>query len=278
MTWRNSVCMSMGRVACPDVNSMVLGVTGTRSSAIDDFYASTNTALTRIDPNFLATYGDEIAGLIFVGIISSTENYFRDILGFILTICPVAQAHSADEKVQLGSLLWAEGSLQNRSAFEFHAFSSAENIKRAIYNFTSYQVRPNGTFSLMLPEYDKLCELRHAVVHSAHLVAGKNAIKLGLRRTVSPLKVRLGYSELQAAGSVCTALVQSANNELFEALVLKWATAWRQRPSWEPADELRLIKKIRAAFLSRRDGTNGTITNAKSINQFIAQVRAEYNI
>lgn len=278
MNWRSSACMSIGRVSCPDANSLVTPMSQKRSSAIDDFYASTTTALTRVDPNFITAYGDDVVGLLFVGLISSVENYFRDILGFTLTICPVAQAHSSDEKVQLGSLLWAEGSLQNRSAFEFHAFSSADSIRKAVQNFTCYQVRSNGTFALMLSEYDKLCELRHAVVHSGHIVAGKNAIKLGLRRSAVPLKVKLGYAELQAAGSVCTALVQAANTELFEALVVRWATTWRNLPSWTPANEIKLLRAIRAAFLSKRDGANKTITGASKASQFEADVRAEFNL
>lgn len=278
MTWRTSACMSMGRVPCPDTNSLVTPMGRKRPSAIDDFYASTSTALTRVDPNFIATYGDDVVGLLFVGLISSTENYFRDILGFTLTICPIAQAYSADEKVQLGSLLWGEGSLQNRSAFEFHAFSSADSIRKAVQNFTNYQVRTNGTFALMLTEYDKLCELRHAVVHSGHIVAGKNAIKLGLRKSALPLKVKLGYAELQAAGSVCTALVQAANTELFETLVVRWATTWRNLPSWTPANEVKLLRAIRAAFLSKRDGANNTITGASKASQLETDVRAEFNL
>lgn len=270
--------MSIGRVTCPDTNSLVTPMTGKRPSAIDDFYASTSTALTKVDPTFIATYGDDVVGLLFVGLISSTENYFRDILGFTLTICPVSQAHSSGEKVQLGSMLWAEGSLQNRSAFEFHAFSSAESIRKAVQNFTCYQVRTNGTFASMLNEYDKLCELRHAVVHSGHIVAGKNALKLGLKRSAIPLKVKLGYAELQAAGSVCTALVQAANTELFEELIVRWATTWRKLPSWMPSDEVKLLRAIRAAFLSKRDGANKTITGASKGVQFEADVRAEFNL
>ncbi|QTN29970.1 hypothetical protein HZ993_09270 [Rhodoferax sp. AJA081-3] len=278
MTWQNSVCMSVGRVSCPDVNKLVVGVPSKKTSAIDNFYSSTSTTLTKIDPAFFVNYGEEIAGLLFVGLISSTENYFRDILGLTLTLCPIAQAHSADEKVQLGSLLWSEGNLQNRSAFEFFAFSSADNINKAIKNFVNYQIRSNGTLDLMLREYDKLCELRHAVVHSGHIVAGKNAIKLGLSRTKDPLKVRLQYAELQAAGSVCTALVQAANNELFEALVTRWAKDWRALPSWSPSEELALLKRIREAFLSQRDAKNNTIGNERSLKSLLSHVKTAFNI
>lgn len=278
MTWKNSACMSIGRVTCPDVNGLVLAIPRQDNSAIDEFYASTSATLTKIDPAFLAKYGEDIAGLLFVGLISSTENYFRDILGFILSICPIAQAHAADEKVQLGSLLWAEDHLQNRSAFEFMPFSNAENVRKAITNFACHTIKQKGTSDLMLKEYDKLCELRHAVVHSGHIVAGKNALKLGLRKSSSPLKVRICYADLQASGSVCTALVQAANNELFEAMVARWAVNWRNLPNWDPSQESRLLRKLRIGFLSTRDYDNNTISNKRSIRTLTSRIKASFNI
>jgi hypothetical protein len=279
MTWQNSVSMSIGRAVCPDVNTLVSNDSGAGNiSAIDAFYAATHPTLTKIDPGFIALYGNDIAGLLFVGLISATENYFRDALGFILTVCPVAQAHSADEKVQLGSLLWAENHLQNRSAFEFMAFSNAENIQKAIKNFACIQIKSGGTFDVMLKEYDKLCELRHAVVHSGHIVAGKNAIKLGLAKTKKPLRVSLNYASLQASGSVCTGLVQAANNELFEAIISRWATAWRKQSAWDPKKENALFRKIRNGFLSQRDYDNKSISQSYTESSLRAAVKTAFNL
>lgn len=278
MTWHNSVSMQMGRVVGPDANTVVHSVPQLKASAIDNFYASTSSTLTKINPAFIATYGHDMAGLLFVGLISATENYFRDILGLILSICPRAQAHAADEKVQLGSLLWAEDHLRNRSAFEFMAFSSADNIRKTVSNFACHQVRQNGSFDFMLKEFDKLCELRHAVVHSGHLVAGKNAIKLGLKRSTGVLRVQFEYADLQVTGSVCTALIQAANNELYETLVGRWAEDWRKLPGWDKADETKLFTKLLDGFTSTRDKANGTIGNAQSSKRLLGQVRTAFNL
>lgn len=270
--------MFAGRAACPDANSMVsAALVNKKTSSIDKFYASTHQTLTQIDPKFLNTYGDEMAGLLFVGLISSTEDYFRNILGFILATCPKARAHAADEKVQLGSLLWAKDQLQNRSAFEFMAFSSADNISKALSKFACHNVRQGGAFDGMLKEYDKLCELRHAVVHSGSYVAGKNAIKLALRHSLQPLKVSLNYRNLQSAGSVCTALVQAANIELFEAMISRWAQDWRRLSSWDAEQEEKLFKNIRAGFFSKRDQSNRAIPIISSA-RLLEQIRDEYNL
>jgi len=278
MTWKNSVCMSIGRFAIPNVNNMIIEMEKESESPIDIFYSSTKEILTTINPEYFNQYDDSITGLLLVGLISATENYFRDILGFILTICPDSQAHSAEEKIQLGSLLWSQNNMHNRSAFEFMAFSSGENIKKTFGKFTGYQMNSAGTWVAMLKEYDKLCEFRHAVVHSGHIVAGKNAIKLGLKRTKKIIRVQMTFANLQEAGKVCTALVQVANNELFELLVNRWANDWRKHPSWDATEEELQLATIWRAFLSKRDAGNKAIINAQTKKRLILQVRTSFSL
>lgn len=277
MSWKNSVSMSIGVSACPSIDTFVVEQEPSKRSPIDDFYSSTGGILTKINPDYIATYGDDITGLLLVGFISATENYFRDILGAILEICPVARQCSSDEKVQLGSLLWGSKELHNRSAFEFLAFSNAKNVKETFSKFVSHTIVQNGVWHNMLPEYDKLCELRHAVVHSGHIIAGKNALKLSLRSSKKELKLNLDYARVQSAGRVCTALVQSANNELFELMVSRWAVKWRQLPSWSE-DQERLIREIYNTFQSKRDRANKTISNRVSYPAFLAAVKIDFNL
>lgn len=248
MTWKNSVSMSIGPFSCPSVDTFVIEQNQNSISPIDAFYEATGDILTKASPEFINMYGEEIVGLLFVGLISATENYFRDILGAILAICPLSQVHSADEKIQLGSHLWGPKDLHNRCAFEFMAFSSAKNVKDTFKNFTAYTINQNGVWNLMLPEYDKLCEFRHAVVHSGHIIAGKNALKLRLRSSKKVMKLSLDYARMQAAGRVCTAFVQAVNNELFEMMVSRWAVEWRRLPSWSEEQESSLKKFVPLFF------------------------------
>lgn len=277
MTWKNSVSMSIGHFPCPAVDTFVLEQARSEISPIDIFYASSGDILAKTSPAFVAQYGEEAVGLLFVGIISATENYFRDILGEILSICPIARSHSSDEKIQLGSLLWGPADLHNRSAFEFLAFSNARNVKDTFNKFVAHTISQNGLWNSMLLEYDKLCEFRHAVVHSGHIIAGKNALKLSLRPSKRVMKLTMDYGRFQAAGRVCTALVQAANNELFEMMVNRWAIDWRRLPSWSVEQE-RNIKRIHATFLSKRDRNNKTTINRLTYPAFLADVVRDFNL
>jgi hypothetical protein len=269
--------MSLGKKSVPNVDTLTTETAVPACSAIDTFYSATK-AITTIPPNLLASHSGDIVGLIFVGLISATENYFRDILGFILSVCPIAQSHSADEKIQLGSLLWAPAELHNRTAFEFMAFSSGENIRKTVQNFINYQVKKNGTWEAMLPEYDKLCEFRHAIVHSGHVLAGKNAVKLGLKKSPKCLRVCISYANLQTAAEICTAFIQAANNELFEEVIGRWADGWRSQASWCDNEQERLFNVVYQAFLSKRDYANKTFNNRCAKKKLMAMVKAEYNL
>jgi hypothetical protein len=278
MSWQNSVCMGVGTPVIGDIQSFVIEEIPKSGSPIDDFYGATIEILTKLDADFFDKYGDEITSSIFIGLISATENYFRDLLGYILATCPSSQAHSADEKIQLGSLLWAGSLIHNRSAFEFMAFSSGDNISKTIAKFTNYQVKKDHTWDKMLKEYDKLCELRHAIVHSGNVVAGKNALKLGLRKTTNILRVKITYAILQEAGTVCTRLVQAANNDMYEVMVRRWSDEWRSSPSWDPDLEKNSFINLKEMFTSKRDRSNGSIINKMSNEDLYLAARAAFNL
>jgi hypothetical protein len=256
MTWKNSVSMPNIGLTAQDPALFVEEISLSKKSPIDNFYATTSEINTKCTPAFVSANGPTISGLMLVGLISATENYFRDVLGNILSICPISQNKSSEQKIQLGSLLWSEGSALNKAAFEFMAFSNSRNVTETFNNFLNYNISQHGSWKSWLTEYDKLCELRHAIVHSDHIIAGKNAIKLALQKNKKPLRIKIDYANLQNASLVCTSMIQAANNELFEMLIKRWAENWRQIGVSQSHTSDKMLLAIRNIFLSRRDRDN----------------------
>ncbi len=278
MTWKNSVNMPNTALSNSDPSLFVEEIKIPVNCPIDNFYATTSEINTKCSPNFILTNGNVISSLMLVGLISATENYFREILGEILSICPISKIKSAEQKIQLGSLLWGDRSVHNKTAFEFVAFSSLKNIIDTFNNFLDHKVAQHGSWKLGLLEFDKLCELRHAVVHSDNLIAGKNAIKLNLQNSRKPQRIKIDYHNLQYASLVCTSTVQAANNELFEMMVTRWAEDWRRLGcSAELLSDKNLLK-IRKIFLSKRDKLNKTIVGKQTEQDFLTNVRADFSL
>lgn len=278
MTWKNSVNMPNIGLTVQNAELFVEEICISKKSAVDNFYSTTSEINTKCTPDFVSTNGTTISGLMLVGLISATENYFRDILGSILSICPISQNKSAEQKIQLGSLLWTEGSALNKTAFEFMAFSNSKNVTETFNNFISHTIAQHGAWKSWLSEYDKLCELRHAVVHSDHIIAGKNAIKLALQKNKNPLRIKVDYANLQNASLVCTSMIQAANNELFEMVIKRWAESWRQHGASPTLTSDKMLLTIRNIFLSKRDRGNSTIPNKQSDNIFIANIKSDFNL
>lgn len=262
MTWQNSVSQlaTVATVAVPA--NHVRHVSPVPRSAIDQYYDSTFDILTKADPAYFSAYPPTITSLLYVGLISATENYFRDILGFMLGVCPVSRQQASEKKIQLGSLLWGGPSLHSRTAFDFIAFSAAKNISETFKEFTDCSPSQHGLWRASLRQYDLLCEVRHGVVHSGSILSGKNALRLGVPETKYVMMVSPSYANLQEAGAVCASVVQSANNELFEVMVKRWAVDWRALPSWKKSSADRLFERVFAAFYSSTDAARGAISNA----------------
>lgn len=278
MTWKNSVNMPHVALSPQDPSLFVNGITLSANSPIDNFYKTTSEINSKCTPDFFSINGNVISALMLVGLISATENYFREILGEILSVCPISRNKSAEQKIQLGSLLWGDRSVHNKTAFEFMAFSNSKNIIDTFNNFLDHKVAQHGQWKSGLNEFDKLCELRHAIVHSDNLIAGKNAIKLNLRKSTTSLQIKVDYPNLQNASLVCTSMVQAANNELFEMMVTRWAQSWRQHgcPPEQYSDKALLA--IRKIFISSRDRKNKAIVNKKTKNNFIISVKSDFNL
>ena len=278
MTWKNSVCMPNVPLVTPNVNLFVEEIVFDDQNAIDTFYAVTSNINSKCNPDFITANGNVIVGLMLVGLISATENYFRDILGYILSVCPHSQTKSVEQKIQLGSLLWGSGSVHNKTAFEFMAFSNAKNLFDTFNSFLDHRVEQHGAWKSWLNEYDKLCELRHAIVHSGNIIAGKNAIKLGLKKNKKTLRVKIDYANLQNASLICTSMVQSANVELFAMLVKRWAEDWRRVSNDAEVTSEKMLISIRNKFLSKRDKNNKAIPAQLTNQQFVNAVKVEFGL
>lgn len=204
--------------------------------------------------------------------ISLTENYFREILAGIISICPKAKQKSASKSLNLATAWIGFGEME-KGAFENTSFSDPKTVKKSLSELIGVNVSNSNQISTPLDEFGKLCELRHAIVHSAGLLAGKNAVKLELPNSRNSVKIKVGYSELQEAAEVCTSLVCAVNIELFINISTKWLNEWPRTPAYRDQNVNALFKKVWELFYSIFDERNGLIsdslTQIKTRNQIV---------
>lgn len=268
--WKKSVSANPSTVTIRDITGYVYACSVSKSP-IDSFYIERKNLLSAITPEYAAS-NSSIPPLVLVGLISLTENYFREVLAGIITICPKAKQKSATKSLNLATAWIGFGEME-KGAFENTSFSDPKTIKKNLNDLVGINIPNSNQISTPLDEFGKLCELRHAVVHSAGLLAGKNAVNLELPNSRNAVKIKVDYSELQEAAAVCTALVCAVNLELFMNIATKWLKEWPRTPAYRGQDLNPLFKKVWELFFSEFDQSNGLISDSlsqiKARNQII---------
>lgn len=260
MTWRKSVNQTVGSARINAISDYLGPAGGAAMSAIDTFYSANREILNVGTPTFLAAHPN-IGPLLLVGVVSATENFFRDIFAGIINICPVAKSAAADQTMKIGSVLWHGKENLERGAFEHTSFADSGNIISNSHKFIGYQMKKTAIFE----EFEKVCQLRHAIVHSGANLAGQNAIRLQLSPTLGGVRVNIGFAELQESANICTTLVTTVNQDLFAQISKRWAVDWPKLPFWDIRYDHNYFKKVWQCFFSEIDATSGAITAPMSL-------------
>jgi len=276
--WRESVNQTINTAKINDINQYVVP-SSLIESPIDVFYATTQDILNVAKPYFLEQHSS-MGTLLLVGLISASENYFRDLFARIIRICPIAQAASSEQAINLGSVIWHREGQVERGAFENISFADVGKIISTCRKFLKYELKKRGITNELLQEFGKICELRHGIVHSNSFLAGKNAIKLEIPNNApnQVLKITIGYEQIQECSLISTMLIASFNTEMFEEMAKRWAVDWPKLPSWNPATADALFEKIWKIFYSEVDKQNGSISTSFTMQQCRNRIKEEFDL
>lgn len=276
-TWRTSVNQSVGAERIGDISTYIRGEDRNKNSPIDDFYLETRLALSAFSSAVANSNGNDWTGpLQVIAIVSSTENYFRDLFSRILKMCPDTQKNAASTTVNLGSVMWHTKENISIGAFEHLSFANTETIVSTTNKYVGIDLRKN--LKAILDEFDTVCELRHGIVHSGRVLAGKNGIKLKLPPSVKAAKIAIGFAELQEIAAICTTLVVAYNQLMFEEMCRRWATSWRKASGWCPSKENDYFKEIWSIFFSATDHNNKVIPTSGTWIKCRNAIKKEFNL
>lgn len=214
---------------------------------------------------------------LVIGIVSAAEAYFRGVLSSCIEICPIAQSTASERTINLGGLLWHGQVGFSRSAFDHTSFASTRELTQTLKNYLGIGL-DDRTFKDLLDQFETVCHLRHGIVHSDGLLPGRNAVQLDIQRYRKPVRITIGYEQLQAVAAVVNTLVMTLNRHLFQEMCKRWAIDWRRRADWEPSSEARNSGFIWNIFYckieSKRRSGRAKITKSNCLGA----VKALYNV
>jgi hypothetical protein len=275
--WKKAICQSVGTERLGNISGYISSVNKSQTSAVDEFYKETKLIMAISPPDVLNT-SDWLGALLALAIVSCTENYFRNIFCSILKICSDSQKLAAKNDINFGSVIWHPNEVIERGAFENISLAGADSIIKTTRKYTGIEIKPNNNVYAILEEFDKVCELRHGIIHSQKVLAGKNAIILKVPSSTLITKINIRFAQLQEISSICTTLIVAFNQLLFEQMCKRWATSWRTSPFWNQQNEYQYFKEIWNSFHSVIDEGNGTIPEPMTAIKCRNLVKKEFNL
>jgi hypothetical protein len=274
MDWKKLISQSVGQEKLGNLVDFVQDKPSSNKSPIDIFYGEVRTILALSSPSMIKT--DWQGSLYAIAIISNTENYFRSILGKMIDICPQSKKKAANNSINFGSVLWHPNESIERGAFEHVSFSESKKIIEITRKYIGLELN-NSDLTPILNEFNKVCELRHGIVHSSRILAGKNALILDLPSSIKEQFITIGFGQLQNIASICTTLVVSYNQKLFEEMAHRWATSWR-KPTWTTEIETENFKNMWNIFHSKIDKQNNNIPEKGTWVKCRNLIKSEYQL
>ena len=254
--WNNCVCDSPTTFQL-DEKKFLSEETTVKRSPIDDFYAS-RTEIIREGSSANLRRSPFLGPLLLVGLVSSTEYFIRRVIADCIDLCEMSRKTASRANLKLGSALWHGGEGISKGVMEHLSLADKDTIRKQIKDLLGYDIRPNSDSSAALIEFAKVCEFRHGIVHSSNRLPGMNAVNLGFTISGSgeTPTITIGVAELQDAASVCSTVVTSLNNELFELFAGRWAGGWVEK------HDAKKFSKLWEVFYSEFDEQNGLIENS----------------
>ena len=274
--WKYSVCDTPSSVnfgtSLDYVSSNVVS-----NSPIDIFYKQQKEIIRFCTPNFMEN-NPTIAPLMLVGLVSNVESYFRGVFAHCIKLCPIARKKVSNKAMNLSSIYFGYDFIE-LSAFENQSMSDTQVISKNSKAIFDIDVNnPSSSIKSPLLEFQKLCELRHSIVHSNGLINSKNAIELDLPSTKSHYQVQLSFAEIQNAALICTSLICASNIEFFDKMVNRWAFEWRLLPEYDHSERLESFKEIWGIFISEIDSANNSISKPRTLIKTKNKIEKELNL
>lgn len=220
---------------------------------------------------------DFLGRLLVLGIVSAAEGYVRGVLSTCMELCPVSRSTAASKSINLGGLLWHGKAGFSRSVFEHASFTSKDELTKACRDYVGCNL-DDATFKSLLVEYEKVCQLRHGIVHGDGFLPGRNAVQLDIPRFAKPVRITIRFAQLQEVAAVVNTLVFTLNRHLFVEMCKRWAVEWRRRNDWEPAAEAASFGKIWSTFHSVDENRGRRGKSKIKRSNCMAEVRTSYGI
>lgn len=199
---------------------------GDKSSPIDSFYDSqtllVRTAAAIDSAGFDADIMRLVAGQLFLGYVSATELYLRQTVATLVSICPVTRHLNSDQTLAFGAVDFYDRDDLAMALTEQVSFTEVGKIRNQLKTRLGIDVQGKNSLERAIDDFETVCQLRHALVHSHGRMNSRNAAQFLATTTAKDSQTRFDIATLDDAASVSVNLVREVNLEVLRHVVWTW--------------------------------------------------------
>lgn len=163
-----------------------------------------------------------LGSLVYLGMVSAAESYFRSLLRRLIITDPVCQSKASSRPVTYGAALHHEVNLLPEALFEGVSMASTKNVASELKDLcgVTQMTKEGGVpthLQLLFENFESICQIRHCGIHRFGKLGSQQALRLGIGAH-SPLlekPLKLSVIHLQDVAEALEALIRGVNSYCF---------------------------------------------------------------
>lgn len=164
-------------------------------------------------------YVPMLGSLVYLGMVSAAEGYFRSLLRRLILQDTVCEANAATRMVTYGAAIHHERDLLPESLLEGVSLASAKNVSNELRNLCGVDV-PDSLHQLF-ENFEAISQVRHCGIHRFGKLGSQQAIRLGIDQHKPLLEkpLALQVQQLQEIADALQALIHAVNSLCFSEIL-----------------------------------------------------------
>lgn len=177
-------------------------------------------------------YNPMLGSLVYLGMVSAAEGYFRSLLRRLIIVDPACQHNASSRTVSYGAALHHESELLPEALLEGLSLASTKNVAselKTLCNIT--HMGKDGAVPIALTQlfenFEAICQVRHCGIHRFGKLGSQQALRLGmdLHKPLLEKPLKLTVSHLQDIAEALEALVRAVNSYCFADILKRTHSA-----------------------------------------------------
>lgn len=138
------------------------------------------------------------------------------------------------------------------ACFDHESLADGEKIKKLCEKFTGLKISTDGSAAKTIDDFDRLCQIRHCLVHTRGNVGLKASNALGLPKRI-PSRVVLTIDQALTITKLSHNVTRAINRFVSDGIVSRWVDVGLMVGSWD-ADKVLFEPMVRFFEYSEEHG------------------------